>query len=545
MTGWIDHLIIVPVVLPLLAGASMLMIEERRRTLKAGINLASTIILIAVAVTLLRLVDGPGADGSASKIGVYLLGNWPASFGIVLVLDRLSALMLVLTAVLALASLLFALARWHHAGIYFHPLFQFLIMGLNGAFLTGDLFNLFVFFEVLLAASYGLVLHGSGSRRVRAGLHYIVVNLAASFLFLIGVSLIYGTTGTLNMADLAARIPALAPEDEALFRAGAAVLWVAFLVKAAMWPLGFWLPSTYAASSPPVAAFFAIMSKVGVYAVLRVWLLIGGSEGASTLGDEWLFYGGIMTIVFGSIGVLASQDMARLAGFSVLVSSGTLLAVIGVNDADVTAGALFYLASSTLALGAFFLLIELVERGREVGADLLAVTREAFGDPEEEILDEDEQVGMPIPATMAVLGVSFVCCALILIGLPPLSGFIGKFALLTGIFASDASGGSGAGPAAWALLIMILWSGWATLIGMTRAGIRSFWTEDREVPRVGIIEMAPIVVLLGLCLALTVEAGPVMRYMETTATALHLPATYIEEVLSAPPVVAPETMSGR
>ena len=156
---------------------------------------------------------GVHAERPRRRSGVYLLGNWPPPFAIVLVLDRLSALMLLLTALLALPALIFAMARWDRRGQHFHSLFQFLLMGLNGAFLTGDLFNLFVFFEVLLAASYGLALHGSGPLRVRAGLHYIAINLAASLLFLIGVSLIYGVTGTLNMADLAARVP-LVPADE-------------------------------------------------------------------------------------------------------------------------------------------------------------------------------------------------------------------------------------------------------------------------------------------------------------------------------------------
>ena len=187
-----------------------------------------------------------------------------------LVLDRLSALMLLLTSVLALPALIFAAAGWDRQGQHFHSLFQFLLMGLNGAFLTGDLFNLFVFFEVLLAASYGLLLHGSGPLRVRASLHYIAINLAASLLFLIGVSLIYGVTGTLNMADLAVKAAEVAEADRPLLRAGAAILGIAFLVKAAMWPLSFWLPIAYMAAAPPVAAMFAIMSKVGVYAVLRV-----------------------------------------------------------------------------------------------------------------------------------------------------------------------------------------------------------------------------------------------------------------------------------
>jgi hypothetical protein len=141
-------------------------------------------------------------------VRVYRLGDWPALFAIVLVLDRLSALMLALTAVLGLAALVFSLARWHRAGAHFHPLLQFQLMGLNGAFLTGDLFNLFVFFEVMLAASYGLALHGSGTARVRAGLHYVAINLAASLLFLVAVSVVYGISGTLNMADWPGAWPA-------------------------------------------------------------------------------------------------------------------------------------------------------------------------------------------------------------------------------------------------------------------------------------------------------------------------------------------------
>src|SRR5690606_22459636 len=158
--------------------------------------------------------------------------NWPPPLAISLVLDRFSAVMIVLTSVLAIPALIFSLARWQKAGPHFHTLFLFLLMGVNGAFLTGDLFNLFVFFEVMLAASYGLVLHGSGPVRVRAGLHYIAINLAASLLFLIGVALIYGTAGTLNMADLAERIPAMEDDKRMLMEAGAGVMGVAFLIKA-------------------------------------------------------------------------------------------------------------------------------------------------------------------------------------------------------------------------------------------------------------------------------------------------------------------------
>lgn len=548
MSGWIDHLMIAPVVLPLVAGALMLLLSERRHRAKAAISLASTLLLLGIAVTLLLRAGGPEVGAGSGVAGVYLLGNWPSPFGIVLVVDRLSALMLTLTGVLALAALVFSLARWHHAGTHFHSLFQFLLMGLNGAFLTGDLFNLFVFFEVLLAASYGLVLHGSGALRVKAGLHYIAVNLTASMLFLIGVSLIYGVTGTLNMADLATRIPAVAAEDRVLLEIGAAILGIAFLAKAGMWPLCFWLPPAYAAASTPAAALFAIMTKVGVYVVLRLWLLLFGEDaGASAgFGGDWLLFGGVMTVVFGAIGSLASQDMKRLAGFSVLVSSGTLLAVIGTGEVAVTGAALFYLVSSTLAISAFYLLIELTERGRGAGADILAVTMEAFAPADEDELDEEEEIGVAIPATMAMLGISFVLCALLIAGLPPVSGFIAKFALLTALFNPAGLAAEGTvSTVAWVLLVVLLLSGLAATIAMIRAGIRTFWMPlERAVPRVRVIEMAPVAGLLLLCVALTVQAGPVMRYMQATAQSLHAPQDYVQDVLSAPRTQGSQQGSG-
>jgi multicomponent K+:H+ antiporter subunit D len=539
-----DHLIIAPLVLPLVAGALLLLVGERRHRLRAGVNVVATFGLCGIAVALLVRANAASAEATAA-VGVYRLGDWPAPFAIVLVLDRLSALMLLLTSILASAAVVFSLARWHRAGAYFHALFQFLLMGLNGAFLTGDLFNLFVFFELLLAASYGLALHGSGIARVRAGLHYIVVNLAASLLFLIGVSLIYGVSGTLNMADLAARIPDIPSQNRALLEAGAGILGVAFLLKAGMWPLCFWLPAAYATASPPVAAIFAIMTKVGAYIVMRLWpLFFGEGTGASSqFGGEWLLYGGMATVAFGTIGTLASQDMARLAAFSVLVSSGTVLAAAGMGEVGVTGGALFYMISSTFGLSAFFLLVELVERGREPGADVLAVTRETYG--EDEDLDEEEEVGLAIPATMAMLGFAFIGCTAVIAGLPPLSGFVAKFALLTAALnpARLSEGGSVVPPASWTLLVLLILSGLAALIAMVRAGIRAFWAaSDRAVPRVRVIEMMPVMMLLALCALQTIEAGPIMRFMNAAAAELHDPSDYVRAILQ--PVAGHQTERG-
>ena len=532
-----EHLVIAPVVLPLVAGALLLFFDDRERLLKATISILTAVALLVVAVVLLVGAHAGGEPG-AGRISVYLLGNWPPPFAIVLVLDRLSAMMLVLTAALAIPALVFSIGRWQKAGPHFHTLFLLLLMGLNGAFLTGDLFNLFVFFEVMLAASYGLALHGSGAMRVRAGMHYIAINLAASLLFLIGVSMIYGVSGTLNMADLILRIPDVPAGERMLLEAGAAILGVAFLIKAGMWPLSFWLPTTYTAAPAPVAAIFAIMSKVGIYVILRLSLLFsaaGMPEGAPGFGWQLLFLGGLATIAFGVIGVLASQALGRLAGYSVLVSSGTLLAAMGLSQTGVTAGALFYLVSSTLAISAFFLLVELVERGQDAIANVLAVTQEAFGEGEDDEELEPE-VGVTIPGTLAVLGISFGLCGILLAGLPPLPGFLAKFAMLSAMFNPQGLGEGGTiGSSSWWLAAFLILSGLAALIAMSRAGIRAFWAPvEAVVPRVLLIEIVPVGALLAMTLALTVQAGPVMRFMEATATGLHQPGFYVEKVMEQP-----------
>ena len=527
MTGWADHLVIAPILVPMLAGAAMVLAGDARRGLAVGLGLASTATLLLLSVALLAVAGAP-------EVRIYRLGDWPTLFGIVLVLDRLSAMMVALASVLGFATFVFSLARWHRAGAHFHPLFQFLLMGLNGAFLTGDLFNLFVFFEVMLAASYGMALHGSGTARARAGLHYIVVNLVASALFLVGVSVVYGIAGTLNMADLAVRLRDVAPEDRALLEAGLAVLGVAFLLKAAMWPLGFWLPVTYAAASAPAAAVLSMLSKVGIYAVLRLWLLLFGAGAAESagFGGNWLTIGGLLTLGFGAIAALASQNLARLAGASVFISSGTLLAATGLGQVAVTGGALFYLAGSVLAIGAFFLLVELLERGRDIAADVLAVTREAFGTgaaEEEDDPDGRDVVGVPIPGTVATLGVAFLACALLIAGLPPLSGFLAKFAMLSPLLAP---GGAAPSVTAWVVAAALILSGLATVVAMLRAGIEVFWAAPPVTPaRISLVEFLPVALLLLVCAGLTLAAGPVLDYATAAAQGLHAPTDYLRAVL--------------
>jgi multicomponent K+:H+ antiporter subunit D len=545
----IAHLLIAPVLLPLATAAVLLALGEQRRTARAALSAASTLLGLVLAIALLLRVD---ADGPASA--VYLAGNWPVPFGIVLAVDRLAALMLVLAAAAGVAAVFFSLARWHRAGVHFHALLQLQLMGLCGAFLTADLFNLFVFFEVLLAASYGLLLHGGGTARVRTSLHYIAINLFASLLFLIGVALLYGVTGTLNMADIAQRLPHVPAADRGLLHAGAAILAVAFLAKAAVWPLNFWLPSAYAAASAPVAALFAVLTKVGVYAVLRLWTLcFPDTAGPSALfGADALVWGGMATLVFGAIGMLSSQRFGRLAGFSIIATSGTLLAAFGFGSPALTAAALFYLASSTLAAVAMYLLVELLERARqggsgpplEVVAGPLPFFVDAKAAPEINLDDQEAPlIGRAIPAALAFLGLAFVVCALVVAGLPPLSGFVGKLGMLAALLDAASPGAAiGGGAARWSLFGLLLASGLLSSIALTRVGMRQFWApEQRSAPRLRVIECLPIGLLLGACVLLVVRGEPTLRYMRETADALHRPALYIDSVLRARPVARAET----
>lgn len=549
------HLMLAPIALPLLTAALMLLLREEQQRLKVSLNLLSTFLGLAIAMLLLAWTD---QGVTPATMGVYLPGNWPAPFGIVLALDRLSAMMLVLTSGVAMASIVFAAARWHRAGVHFHPLFQFQLMGLAGAFLTADLFNLFVFFEIMLAASYGLLLHGSGRQRVQTGLHYIAINLAASSLFLVGVSMLYGITGTLNMADLARSIPEVAAADRGLLHSAAAILATAFLIKAAAWPLNFWLVPAYSAATAPVGALFALMTKVGVYTLLRLWTLLFGDEAGDSaqFGALWLISCGMATMVFGAIGMLGSQRLTHLAGFAAILSSGTLLAAAGFGQSLLTASLLYYLPSSTLAVSALFLLADLVDRWRNDGTNLAAYEQDdeaPFLDseliPTQGLnLDDDEEVliGRVIPAAAAFLGLAFMLCTLVIAGLPPLSGFVGKVAMLTALLNPMGLGqseGLPPGPMGWTLLALMIGTGLLALIALTRSGIRHFWaSHGRATPPLRVLEGAPIALLLAGCVALTVQAGPVMDFTQAMAKALHAPGHYVQAVMSAMPLPNPPAM---
>ena len=508
-----SHMAILPVLLPAFTAMLLLLIGDHGGDARGGhghhrlrwarwIALGSTTLLLLLAARL-------AIEADVGELRVYRVGDWPAPFGIVLVVDRLSALMLLLTACIALPVLLYASGGWDAHGRHFHPLFQFQLMGLNGAFVTGDLFNLFVFFEVLLIASYVLMMHGQGRERFRVGLHYVVLNLVASALFLIGAALVYAMTGTLNFADLALRVPKVVGPEAALLQAAAWILLVVFGFKAALGPLALWLPATYAAACAPVAALFAIMTKVGVYAILRVHGVVFGADGgASAFAVEPLLLPlALATSVLGVLGALAARTLPRLVAWLTVASVGTVLAAIGLFGPAAWSAALFYMANSTLVIGGLFLLSELVGAQRGDVADRL---------------EPASAVAQP-----QLLGLMLLLAAASVAGLPPLPGFIGKLMLL------EASVGHAAVVAVWTVVLGV---GFLTLVGLARAGSILFWNVRDDLPACGSSGASPRLLLATLTLifasvAMTVFAAPLQRYTTAAAAQLGDRAAYARAVL--------------
>ena len=509
-----NHLVILPILLPLLCGALALLVVRRGDALPRLLNLAGCLLLLPLTLWLLQ-------DTSGGGYRVYALGDWPAPFGIVLVADRLAALMLVLTALVALCSLLYAVAGELRTRPYFHVLFQFQLLGLNGAFLTGDLFNLFVFFEILLIASYGLLLQGegAGAARTRAALHYVVLNLAGSALFLIAVGIIYGVTGTLNMADLA-RVAAQPEMGNApLLQAGALLLLVVFMLKAALLPLYFWLPAAYSAAAAPVAALFAIMTKVGVYAILRVFTLIfgAGAGAAAGVAEPWLLPLALLTVALGALGVLAARTLRLLVSYLVIVSLGTLLAGVGLFSAAGIGAALYYLLHTTLITACLYLL-----------ADVIACQR----GPHADALTAGTAVGRP-----RLTGTGFFLAAVAVAGMPPLSGFLGKLLIL------EAALDHRVLPWLWATL---LGGGLLGIVALGRAGSVLFWkSAGRPAQALPARPLAAALLPLAASPLLVMFAQPVQEYAAAAAGQLLLPQGYIDAVLggtASPPSepVSPE-----
>ncbi len=478
------HNVILPVILPAVV-AGLLVLGRGNLAVQRGLGLAASLALLAVVLFNM-------GQASAGPIP-YFLGNWPAPFGIVLVLDRLSALMLLLVAGLALPALVYAVQTgWDARAGHFHTLFQFQLMGLNGAFLTADAFNLFVFFEVLLIASYGLLVHSGGAQRMRVGLQYVVFNLIGSAVFLFALSVIYAATGTLNMADLAVKLPLMAAQDTAFVRTAAVLFLVVFAIKGAMVPLGFWLPRAYAAAPAPVAALFAVMTKLGAYAMIRFGTLIFPPDLPAT-GQLWgdlIWAGGLASVALGAAGVLATRRLDVAAGFAMISSMGVVFIGMSAFSAAALVASLFYMVQSTLAAALMFLLAQQItaQRGR-------------------------------------VLAGLYLLAAMAMIGLPPLPGFLGKIMVLQSLQGHAVLGFG-----------VILGGALVCMTGFARMGSTLFWRD--AAPRIGPIPaLLPISMLVAALIGMSLCATPITDWLTILAQDLIAPHSYIS--VQSLPQVAP------
>jgi len=494
-----NHWIILPILLPAIIAPLLILAVRNDIFLARVFSIACTVALVAFGI--FQLVAS--CDG---KIRTYALGNWNPPFGIVLVLDRLAATMLLLTAVIGLVVILYSIHGWDKQGRHFHALFQFQLMGLNGAFLTGDLFNLFVFYEVLLIASYGLMVHGGGNARVRAGIQYVVVNLVGSCLFLIAITLIYSVTGTLNMADLFRKIGSTPAASQAILNVGGVLLLVVFALKSAIFPLHLWLLGTYSNAPGPVAALFSIMTKVGVYSMLRVQPLLFPSL-------ELIVPAALITLFLGSVGILVARSFGQQASFAALASIGTLLVAVGGSSTENWSAAMYYLVHSTLSVASFFLIVDLLVANRPNGGDAL--------------------IEGPNYANRSIVGALYFVIAIALSGMPPLSGFIGKLLILQGAQQQPNWG--------WVWSVILV-SSLIGIIGLSKSGSLLFWKcgpKQADVESLACTEVVSIAgsieptsttsiaiplvsigAVLLLIISLSVFAGPICMFMDATADQL-------------------------
>lgn len=516
---WQQHAPIFAILIPAFTAFTLLLLgnpgsgslsHDWRQPWRRGISLLSIVLGLATAISYM----GFAASGN---IQVYQLGEWSAPFGIVLVLDRLSALMLVMTYGLLAPLLWFASKEWDQRGRYFHTMVHFLLMGLSGAFLTGDLFNLFVFFEILLMASYVLLIHGQGKARFQLGIHYVSINLLASALFLIGLGIVYGSVGSLNMADVARILPQLEGAEHRLAVAGGLLLFVVFGVKAAMLPLGFWLPKTYAVATTPVAAIFTIMTKVGVYAILRVNGTVFQDQLSQQYFSQILLVIGLATSLYGVIGALGADRLRRFVGFMILSSIGTILIPISMLKGDAWTAALFYMVHSTVIAASFYLLCGWITSQRGSFKDRLQVS---------------PQMKQSFP-----ISICFFLIALMMAGLPPFSGFWGKVLILQATADLPAQG--------WIIGIVLLVS-LLSIIAFTRVGFVLFWratqpeddnTEQAYHDYQALPAQAParndstVYLLLGGLMLYVVFASPVIAYIQQTSAQLNSPESYVQAIL--------------
>lgn len=499
----LEHIPILPVLLPLIAGFITLFLKHFGINTQRVFSIFSVLLLVFISAKALYFT-------TLVPHTVYSLGNWEAPFGIVLVLDKLSAVMVLLTSILALGALWYSVSeKIDSQSEHFHVLFQLQLFGINGAFLTGDLFNLFVFFEILLLASYSLLLHGSGEKRTKAGLHYVVINLVGSTLFLFAVGALYGILGTLNIADLALQVSKISDDNVGIVASAGLLLLVVFGLKAAMFPLYLWLPNAYSKTSAPVAALFAIMTKVGIYAIIRVHGTIFG-ENAGELAYyhiPWVLNIGLVTLILATLGVLGSKELKTQIAYIVLASVSVLLVSIGVNTAESLSATIYYMIHSTLTAGAFFLIADIIVKQRGGIGDIMTQTA-------------------PF-AKARLTGSIFFILGIAAAGLPPLSGFFGKVMILNSAIGDTQIG---------AIFTLVIVSSLLIVVALARTGSNIFYDtkQDAEVMSFSISKMTlNSVLFLFLFLPLMVLfANPVTEFTNSIGSELFNTTNYIESTLN-------------
>ncbi|RXI99993.1 Na+/H+ antiporter subunit D [Anaerobacillus alkaliphilus] len=492
-----NNIVILPILLPLIVGVVLLLFAKNLKVQRV-ISGVTAFALLGLSLYIAHIVYYDG-------IHTLALGNWQAPFGIVLVADLLAALMVILTSIVGLACLFFAfqtLSEERQKG-YFYPFYFFLLTGVNGAFLTGDLFNLFVFFEVMLISSYILIVHGGTKYQLRESLKYVLINIFASGLFIVGVAYIYGVTGTLNMADLSVKVAEL--EQQGILNVIAILFLIVFGMKGALFPLYFWLPKSYYGPPAAIAALFGgLLTKVGIYAIFRTFTLIFYHDPGFT-HNIILFLAGA-TMFFGVLGAVSQFDFKRILSFHIISQVGYMVMGLGIFTPLAIAGAIYYIAHHIIVKAALFL--------------FAGATQKVTG-----TTDLKKMGGLL--KTHPYLGWLFFIAAISLAGIPPLSGFFSKFALLL----------AGIQEGRYFIVVVALVVGLLTLFSMMKIFIYAFWGEqkltDEEAKKrpVGKL-LLPIAPLVLLSIALGLAAEPIFQFSLVVAEQILDPSIYINSVLN-------------
>jgi multicomponent Na+:H+ antiporter subunit D len=495
----VKSLLALPIVVPLI-GAALSIIFGRSRAIQRTISVSILLMIVVVSVLLLVEVDRNGPVAMQA-------GGWPAPMGITLIADRLSAIMLVAGSVMLFAVLIYAIgepgAERNHVG--FQSVYLVLAAGVALSLLTGDLFTLFVAFEMMLTASYVLLTLGGRRAQVRSGMTYVVISLLASTLFVTMLALVYSSTSTVNMADLAVRIPQLSVGEQSTF---AVLMLVVFGIKAALFPLFFWLPDSYPTAPGPIIAVFAgLLTKVGVYAIIRTQTLFFPSE--SRPATLILVMAGA-TMLVGVLGAIAQDDVKRILSFTIISQIGFMVMGLGFFTVAGIAAVVFAIMHHIVVKTSLFLTGGLIEHAG--GSSRL------------------RQLGGMI-STVPFLAALFLLSVLSLVGVPPFSGFVAKLALTEAGFASGE----------FAVVAMSLLVSGLTLLAMIRIWMGVFWNPAEEpgaepvTPQNRLggppLMVIPAVLLVACSLAIAVAAGPLFDLSERTAIDLLHPARYINEVL--------------